>query len=167
MRSAICLFLLSSIIPAVNAQAPSGGRRMVTVVLAGPALSSGAAQEALLLAVPWVDFGDQLYSRQNVQVVMDFWWGGGKTTRIIDDARARRADYDRARFLLSNAGYFSRGTTLVLLTDLNNPDLKRATYWLRDQLQRLDIRVDANIRHGSRANLDAEGAAAMLGVWTP
>lgn len=167
MKSAIWLFLLSWIVPAVAAQAPSGGGRTVTIMLAGPALSSGAAQEAILLVVPWVDFADQVFPRQNVRVRMEYWWNPSKITPIIEDARARRADYDRARFLLGNSGFFSRQAVLVLMCDLNNPDLKRATYWLRDQLQRLKIPVDPNFRDASRTNLESERSEAILWIRTP
>lgn len=154
-----------SIVASVRSQAPSGGAKTVTIVMAGPAFASGTAQDALLMSVSWVDFADQLFPRQNVRVRMDYWWNPQKTTTVLADARERRFDYDRAKFLFSKAPYFERGTVLTLMCDLNHPDVKRATHWLRDQLIRLGINTGKDIRPDP-GKLESVKSEAILVVRT-
>jgi hypothetical protein len=157
------IVLITASTPALEAQAPGGKpTRAVTVLLAGPALSGGAAQEALQLGIPWGDFADQLYPRQNVTVQLQYYWRPDKIVDLESDVRKRGFDYDRAKFLLSRAGFFERRPNFVLVADFGRPEFKRGVYWLRDQLRRLDLYVDDSIRDYSSFNLEQEKADAIV-----
>jgi hypothetical protein len=163
----IALLALASPI-AFGAQAPGGIPRTVTVVMAGPALSGGAVQEALLIGIPWGDFGDQLFPRQNVRIRMEYFWGADKIVPIVEDVRQRGFDYERAKFLLSRSGILDRRPRFVLVGDLARPEVKRATYWLRDQLKRFDLFVEDNVREERNLTLEflleREKADAVLQI---
>ena len=150
MVRTFALIALLSLLPLLSRpQAPSGRiGRTVTVVMAGDALSTGAVQEALILGIPWVDFGDQLFPRQNVRVRMEYFWKSDKVVPIDEDAKKRGYDYERAKYLLAQSGILSRRPVFVLTGNMNQPEVKQAAYWLRDQLKRLGLQVEDNVRDG-------------------
>jgi hypothetical protein len=147
MARTFALIALLTLSPGLSRpQAPGGMARTVTVVMAGPALSGGAVQEGLMLGIPWVDFGDQLFPRQNVRVRMEYFWRADKVVAIDEDAKKRGYDYGRAKFLLEQSGVVSRRPLFVITGQMNQPEVKRAAYWLRDQLRRLGLNVEDNVR---------------------
>lgn len=164
-RELALLLILGLTAPIVHgAQAPIGAPRTVTIVLSGPALSSGAAQEAILLGIHWVDFADQLFPRQNVRVRVDYWWRPGKTTVITEDARQRPYDPDRAKFLLTRSKFSDRQARLTFMCNLDRPEAKRGTYWLLEQLKRMGMATDSDVKHDRRTSLESLTSEAVLWV---
>jgi hypothetical protein len=146
-------------------QAPGGPERPVTVVMAGAALSSGAVQEGLMLGIPWADFGYQLFPRENVRVRMEYYWRSDKVVTIEEDAKKRGFDYERARSLLERSGIVSRRPSFAITGDMNRAEVKRAAYWLRDQLRRLGLVAEDNVRQESLPFLvDQQRLEAVLEI---
>ena len=156
------IVLLSTLPLALEGQAPGGPPRTVTVVLAGPALSGGAAQEGLALGIPWRDFADQLFPSQNVRIRMEYFWRWDKIVPVVEDVGQRGFDYERAKFLFAQSGFFDRPPRFVVIGDFNRPEVKRAAHWLRDQLKRLNLDVDDYVRDEREFRLENEKADAMV-----
>jgi hypothetical protein len=108
----------------------------LTIVLSGRMVFDKGVQEGILLAVPWGELADQFFPRQAVPIVVELWRGGsGGPLTLVDDARKRPFEPERAKAVLARSFGYGQGSLRLFCV----PDLCHIAHWMRPFLERAGL----------------------------